>query len=580
MTLTDALCAQATAASIAAREAIITVSLPILLLLSGAVGAEQRFVDSMFTDIEVQTGIQFGVGLRESGPDLPLLLDVYAPRNDANTRRPVVVLAFPGGFTSGSRDSAIMVLLANQFAERGYVAASIDYRLIEGSPDSNAEVEISIIQAVHDMRAAIRFFREDAATDNEFGTDGVNVFVGGVSAGAVMSAVTSVLDEGDELSDAVTDFLADNGGMAGNSSTNTQFSHDASGVMQISGAIRRLSWIEPGDVPIYAAHEEFDPVVPCITLPGIAFADSGLLLVSSGACDMIPAARAVGVPTEFFFDSGSFAHIGYSFADLMQILQDSAAFFHNQVLRPKTLASAVLPGSRSVQVGEQATVFASVINATTETASGCTIEPMTPVDASFAFQPTDAANAPVGEADTPFALGPGAAQNLVLTFEAEDDFSPTEVFLEFKCGDDPAASSIQGVNTLLLSAEDSPVADVIGLTTVVDLVADTENVALFAVGSANVGSNDEISVTVDDAGAGLPVDLLLCETDSATGVCLDSPSESVALTYEAATTRSFAVFATATGAIENNPATNRVFVRFRDAGGTIRGATSTAIRTQ
>ena len=150
MTLTDALCAQATAASIAAREAIITVSLPILLLLSGAVGAEQRFVDSMFTDIEVQTGIQFGVGLRESGPDLPLLLDVYAPRNDANTRRPVVVLAFPGGFTSGSRDSAIMVLLANQFAERGYVAASIDYRLIEGSPDSNAEVEISIIQAVHD----------------------------------------------------------------------------------------------------------------------------------------------------------------------------------------------------------------------------------------------------------------------------------------------------------------------------------------------------------------------------------------------------------------------------------------------
>lgn len=567
MTFTDSLCARAAAVTI-------------LLVLSMVAEAEQRFVDSMFTDIEVQTGIQFGVGQRESGADLPLLLDVYAPRNDSNTHRPVVVLAFPGGFTSGSRDSAIMQLLATQFAERGYVAASIDYRLIEGSPDSNAEIEISIIQAVHDMRAAIRFFREDAATDNEFGTDGINVFVGGVSAGAVMSAVTSVLDEGDQLRDAVADFLAANGGMSGNSSTNTQFSHDASGVMQISGAIRRLSWIEPGDAPIYAAHEEFDPVVPCDTLPGIAFVEFGLALTSSGACDMIPAARAVGVPTEFFFDSGSFAHIGYSFSDLMQILQESAAFFYNQVLRPKTLASAVLPGSRSVQVGDQATVFASVINATAEQAGGCTIEPMTPIDASFAYQPTDAANAPIGQADTPFTLGPGAAQNLVLTFEADDDFSPTEVFLEFRCSEGPAASSIQGVNTVLLSAEDSPVADVIGLTTVVDLVADTESVALFAVGSANVGSNEEISVTVDDAGAGLPLELLLCETDSATGVCLGDASESVTLTYNAATTRSFAVFATATGAIENNPAANRIFVRFRDASGTIRGATSTAIRTQ
>ena len=87
-------------------------------------------------------------------------------------------------------------------------------------------------------------------------------------------------------------------------------------------------------------------------------------------------------------------------------------------------------------------------------------------------------------------------------------------------------------------------------------------------------------MSVDDAGAGLPLELLLCETDSATGVCLNGPSESVTLTYDAATTRSFAVFATVTGAIENNPAANRIFVRFRDASGTVRGATSTAIRTQ
>jgi len=136
------------------------------------------------------------------------------------------------------------------------------------------------------------------------------------------------------------------------------------------------------------------------------------------------------------------------------------------------------------------------------------------------------------------------------------------------------------VNTLLLSADNDPVADVVGLTTVVDLVADADSTALFAVGSANVGAGDEINVSLDTGSANLPVDLLLCETDSATGVCIADPSESVTLSYSAASTRSFAVFANATGAIDNNPATNRIFVRFRDISGTLRGATSTAIRTQ
>jgi len=562
------------------RIAGLAAFLSVAYFLSGVAHAQQRFVDALFTDIEVRTGIEFGIGLRDSGSNQPLLLDVYAPRNDANTRRPVIVLAFPGGFTSGARDTEDMVFLANQFAQRGYVAASIDYRLIEESPDNNAELEIGILQAVHDMRAAIRFFREDAATSNEFGTDGVNIFVGGVSAGAVMAAVTSVFDDGDDIRDEVVDFLAANGGMAGNSSTNTEFSSAVSGVLQISGAIRRLSWIEPGDAPIYAAHEQFDPVVPCNTLPGIAFAEFVLVLTSSGACDMIPAARAVGVPTQFFFDRGSFAHIGYSSDDFMQILDESAAFFYDEVLRPKTLFSALLPGSRSVQVDDRATVFASVINAAADEVSGCTIEPLTAIDASFEYQPTDAANLPVGQPDRPFSIAAGSAQNLVLTFEADDDFSSTEVFLEYKCDEGPAAVSIQGVNTLLLSADDSPVADVIGLTTVVDLETQQGENGLFAVGSANVGAGGEITVTVDDGDASLPLQLLLCETDSASGVCLATPAQSVTLNYAAASTRSFAVFVTALGRVENNPAVNRVFVRFSDADGIVRGATSTAVRTQ
>jgi hypothetical protein len=42
----------------------------------------------------------------------------------------------------------------------------------------------------------------------------------------------------------------------------------------------------------------------------------------------------------------------------------------------------------------------------------------------------------------------------------------------------------------------------------------------------------------------------------------------------------FGIFVTGTGTVPFAPATNRVFVPFKDAGGSTRGATSVAVRTQ
>ena len=550
-------------------------------LLSPAVGqAEERYRDLVFTDVVVESGVVFGAGLREGAASQALLMDIYSPAGDMETQRPAIVLAFPGGFVDGARDNSEMVLMATQFARRGYVAASIDYRLIEGRPDSTDELEVKVLQAVHDMRAAIRFFREDAATGNQYGTDGRHVFVGGISAGAVMAAGTGVFDEGDELDEAAARFLADNGGVGGNSSANRQFSSAASGVLQISGAISDLGWIEPDSPPIYAAHEEFDPIVPCGTSAGLGFAAFGLALRSSGACDMIPAARDLGVPTKFFFDERSVDHVGFSSRDFLQILGDSAGFFYDEVLQPRSLASAVLPGSRSVQVGQLATVFASVINASPNEVTGCGVVPMTDVPAAFSYRTANAMNSPVGDADAPFTLAAGTIQNLILSFTPTADFAATNVFLRYICDDGAAASNALGLNSVLLSGADSPVADIIGLTTVVDLVGERDTTALFAVGSANVGTAEQITVAADDGGAGLPLQLQLCRTDSASGACLETVTPSSTLSYEGASTASFAVFATPTGAIANDPARHRIFVRFVDANGNVRGSTSTAVRTQ
>ena len=543
-------------------------------------GAEQRFLDQVFPSVDVETGIQFGVGVRENGPDQPLLMDVYTPSGDTATDRPVIVVAFPGGFTGGSRDNDDVVLLANFYAQLGYVAAAIDYRVIDDDPASNDDLRIHIIEAVFDMRAAIRFFREDAAANNAFGTDGERVFVAGISAGAVMAAIAGVLDDGDDVGAASRAYIEANGGNEGNSSNNTQFSSEVSGILQIAGAVGNVSWIDPGGPPTYAYHEEFDPIVPCPTLPGIAFAEFFLALVSSGACDAIPAAREVGVATEFFLVENAVRHIGYSGAEFLEILAESSEFFFNEVLQPATLASAILPSSRSVQIGNQATVFASVVNATSEDVSGCTVNPLTSVPADFSYQLTDAVNAPVGAPNAAFTLAAGATQSMVMGFEPQAEIDPTDVFVEFDCVEGTAARNTLGLNTVLLSAQDAASADVIGLTTVVDLAADIGTTAIFAVGSANVGAVADITASVDDGGADLPLELSVCLTDATTGGCVSDIGPTAVLSFAAASTASFAVFATATDTIGSDPANNRIFVRFSDSDGVVRGATSTAVRAQ
>jgi len=540
-----------------------------------------RFVDEVFQSVDLTTAIPFGRGLRDSGVDQPLFMDIYTPADDTATARPVIILAFPGGFTSGSRDSEGMVFLANEFARRGYVAATIDYRLIQTRPDSDSDVMIAILQAIHDLKAAVRFFREDAANENRFGSDGRNIFAGGISAGAVMAAVAGTLDVSDRIrSDALQAFLDANGGIDGNSSQNTEFSSEVVGVLQISGAVLETDWVDPASAPFYAAHEEFDPIVPCIRSAGAAFVEFLLFITSSGACEMVPAAQASGVPTGFFFDEGRVNHIGYSSSDLEQITQEAAQLFYNEILRPTAIVSAVLPASRAVQVGTTATLFASLANATAAPLGGCTIVPMTPFEGGFSVQPTNAINEPDGPANTPVNIGPGAVQSFILSLTPDEPSAATELFFRYECENARAAPNAQGLNSVLFSASELSRPDIIGLTTSVDLVAGIGQTTLFAVGSANVGSVGNISVQLDDGGLELPLEVQLCATNPTTGVCLASPAPNLTMEYEANATASFAVFVTPMDRIENDPARNRIFIRFTDGDGAIVGATSTAVRTQ
>jgi hypothetical protein len=249
------------------------------------------------------------------------------------------------------------------------------------------------------------------------------------------------------------------------------------------------------------------------------------------------------------------------------------------------LASAVLPASRSVQVGDIATAFATIINTATVTATGCDITPLTIVPADFSYQATDpATNALIGTPNTPVNIAGDALQTYVFDFTPTTEIAPTNVQLSYDCTNTEPAPVTLGLNTLLLSASSTPVPDIVALAVTPTgdgtvRLPGAGGSGAFAVGSVNVGSPGPITTTPGFGGISLPVVLSICETNPATGACLGTAAASVTTPFAAGATPTFAIFATATGDVPFDPANSRVFVSFTDAGGIIRGSTSVALTT-
>jgi len=251
------------------------------------------------------------------------------------------------------------------------------------------------------------------------------------------------------------------------------------------------------------------------------------------------------------------------------------------------LVSAILPASRSVEVGgASATAFATIINTGATTLNGCSVQSPEGVTANFNYQTTSAAtNGLIGTANTPVSLAPNAAQSFVFAFAPTAAFAPIDLPLVFNCtGQFPVAPQ-SGLNTLLISASTTPVPDIVALGATVSNdgvlhITGTSGSAAFAVATVDVGAGDTITATANTGSATLPLALALCQTNPSTGACMASPSASVTATIAANATPTFGIFGTASGAIAFDPANSRIFVQFTDSSGTVRGETSVAVETQ
>jgi acetyl esterase/lipase len=320
-----------------------------------------RYANDLFSVLPATTAV-FGYNTTrnyaagsESAP-VPLSLDVYQPAGDAAVQRPLVLVAFGGAYIGGARTDAEIVSICQAFARKGYVAAAIDYRYISSAslgavyfnPAYLADV---VVRAAGDMKAAVRFFKRDAATTNAYRIDPTKIFVGGYSAGAI-TALQVAYTEAITNNPTTTAAYQANGGLEGNADLpapdNLLPTYDATGiagVLNIAGGVNSLGVINAGNPPLYSAQGTADTTVPY---------DCGSILLTSftvcGSHQTQLQADAVGIANQLHPVPGGAHNSPVSAANLGPIINEAAAFFQSTVL----CAAAPLPVTLTSFTGQVA----------------------------------------------------------------------------------------------------------------------------------------------------------------------------------------------------------------------------------
>lgn len=198
----------------------------------------------------------------------PLYMDVFMPKGDTLKKRPAIIFVHGGAFIIGSRHNDDMVAFCDSFARRGYVTATIDYRLGMGATvtkffgipvDLKLEAKNAyraVYRAVQDSRAAIRFLKHNA---ENFGIDTTKIYLVGSSAGGILTLQNLYLDKSSEVSPDA--FLQptlgnlDSVGIQG-------YGAKPTAIVSLWGALESPELIEDEQTPVFLAHGIDDDVVP------------------------------------------------------------------------------------------------------------------------------------------------------------------------------------------------------------------------------------------------------------------------------------------------------------------------------
>jgi len=209
-----------------------------------------RYRKQVFSAIVRKKNIFYGENSTDKRK--PHLLDIYEPAGDSLTGRPLIVLMHGGGFKFGSKNISRMRIWGKHFAKKGYVCATINYRLSTKNPLRNFEdLAEGCRDASEDAITAVKYLKEHA---REFNIGSSRIILAGHSAGG-MIALQTVYSSVQEINRLIKkDIPAD-----------TNPKHNPAGIAAIInfwGAVYDTTWLANARVPIVSVHGSKDRVVP------------------------------------------------------------------------------------------------------------------------------------------------------------------------------------------------------------------------------------------------------------------------------------------------------------------------------
>lgn len=314
----------------------------------------------VFECVDTSKSVPYGQGRRDylfpdplngCAPFEALYTDVFRPCEAGSEPRPLVIFIHGGAFAAGNK--ADFWPQCHDFARRGYVTATIQYRLSINLLSLNRRDFIRAgYRAQQDAKAAVRFFKANAA---QFNIDTSNIFLLGYSAGAVTAlSVVYARDADERPAEANLDlscgywfgcpFCPDLGNLEGEGG-NPAYSSRVKGIYAMAGALPELSLIDGHDMePVAMIHGTEDQtvdydsscflnLVPCPRLYG-----SNSILQKSESlqlCTRLTTLEGAGHDLS--------AHAG-------QITEEAAAFFQELVCQGNPCAVNSLEEPRTARL--------------------------------------------------------------------------------------------------------------------------------------------------------------------------------------------------------------------------------------
>lgn len=225
-----------------------------------------------------------------------MTMDIFMPVGDVLPLRPAVVLAYGGGYLFGTKEDEDVWATCDSLAKKGYVTASINYRMNLNVADPNSAVR-AIYRAAQDYSSAIRYLKHNAA---DLRIDTSYMFAGGVSAGGFSAMHMMYLDEDERPAATFQSGLfganPDLGCLdcAGNAFPE---SHHVRGLINLWGALMDADYIDQGEaVPMTLFHGTDDLIVPYSS--GFPFTALFLMPEVDGSLVIQQRLTQIGLPGE------------------------------------------------------------------------------------------------------------------------------------------------------------------------------------------------------------------------------------------------------------------------------------------